>query len=85
MIALKSENQILKKYIKDIKLQKINVSNHFSKAENNQSNEHLTPGKIEQMFQSLTNLNNYYYSYSILYKPLKSRVSLILKSNFDLF
>jgi hypothetical protein len=58
MIALRSENQILKKYIKDIKLQKLNLS--F------QSNEHeMNICQIDQMFESFNNnLNNYYYSYS---------------------
>jgi hypothetical protein len=61
MIALRSENQILKKYIKDIKLQKLNLS-----CQTNEQNE-MSICQIDQMFDSFNNnLNNYYYSYSKL-------------------
>ena len=61
MIALRSENQILKKYIKDIKLQKLNLP-----CQTNEQNE-LSICQIDQMFDSFNNnLNNYYYSYSKL-------------------
>lgn len=64
MIALRSENQILKKYIKDIKLQKLNLTNYQI---NDNSNEMTNSQQIDQMFESFnTNLNNYYYSYSKL-------------------
>lgn len=63
MIALKSENQILKKYIKDIKLQKLNLTNQINDNPNEMNN-----AQIEQMFESFnTNLSNYYYSYSMFF------------------
>jgi hypothetical protein len=60
MIALRSENQILKKYIKDIKLQKLNINYDDSSKE-------MSTNQIDQLFESFNNnLNNYYYSYSKL-------------------
>ena len=78
MIALKSENQILKKYIKEN--QSVNVLQKQTDSVN-QNKENLivanTPklddyylhsnnrDKINQIFQTLNNnLNTYYYSYS---------------------
>ena len=62
MSALRSENLILKKYIKDIKLQKLNINYDDSSKE-------MSTNQIDQLFESFNNnLNNYYYSYSKILK-----------------
>lgn len=68
MISLKSENQLIKKFAKELRNQKVNISKSM---EANLDNIKLlgdenNSNKINHIFEVLNgSLNNYYYSYGI--------------------
>lgn len=71
MISLKSENSLLKKYIKDMKCQRLDLHKYQIKFNNidqdwlNLEDSYEVSNKIDEIFKYInTNLNNYYYSYS---------------------
>lgn len=69
MIELKSENNLLKKYIQETKCDRVDISkaNDLLKDYENKPDAELSD-KIVEMLQSVNrNMTNYYYSYSILF------------------
>lgn len=66
MIELKSENNLLKKYVQETKCNNVDVSkaNELLKHYDGKIEADL-PDKIVEMLQSVNrNMTNYYYSYS---------------------
>lgn len=88
MISLKSENQTLKKYIKEN--QTVNITKRFENSMNKKSlsenfiDECLSSNsngmnKINQIFQTLNkSLNTYYYSYSKPHFLIQNNLALHL-------
>lgn len=88
MISLKSENQLLKKYTKELNCQKVNLSKSIECNLDNirpVSSDEISP-KMGQFFEYLnSNLNNYFYSYGSYLKASYSLNYYKYKKNYIIF
>ena len=64
MNVIKSENQLLKRHIKDLTCKSVNFSNQNTKNEFVQVNDLLSESDESTETQLNNNFNNYFYSYS---------------------